>query len=233
VAASSESLTATLTMEHALKVEELERLSVKQGQRMSELQGELVAERKGHHGAKEQLASLAKRFAERDAAAARYHHERSEVAKQVARLKGEKRLLKAAARQFREESLRTSHELLMLRNKHALQQQQVHQQALQQQALQQPTAQQPPTVHVSASVAVPYEELDEAEQDLRLWAARVWTFYRIYFPAKSANAQCRETAEKFNGREMDLFAALYHKYDVAPNEQTFHTDMPPGWRDFR
>jgi hypothetical protein len=77
------------------------------------------------------------------------------------------------------------------------------------------------------------EAMDASETNLRLWAARVAAFYRVYFPEKAAAKVCRETAAKFQGREVDLFAALYHKYDVAEVEQTFHTATPPGWRQMR
>lgn len=76
-------------------------------------------------------------------------------------------------------------------------------------------------------------ECDEEETELRLWSSRVWTFYTVYFPPKAAVEGCRETSKKFQGREVDLFTALYHKYEVVEEEQTYHTDLPPGWREFK
>jgi hypothetical protein len=73
-------------------------------------------------------------------------------------------------------------------------------------------------------------DLSQEEADLRLWTARVSGFYAVYCPSKAGEG-CRDTAKKFKGREADLFEALYHKYSVDESEQTFHTVVPPGWRD--
>lgn len=63
----------------------------------------------------------------------------------------------------------------------------------------------------------------------QLWVARIAAFYQTYFPEKAVAKACRDTATKFKGREMDLFNALYHKYEVAPADQTYHSATPPGW----
>lgn len=84
----------------------------------------------------------------------------------------------------------------------------------------------------TAVVATGCGDLSEEEAELRLWSSRVSAFYGVYCPSKAGEG-CRETAKKFKGRETDLFSALYHKYTVEETDQTFHTAVPPGWRDVK
>ena len=162
----------------------------------------------------------------------KFVHKTSETAELVSRLRRERKVLKAAARHFREEASARAHEIALLR-----------------------AARQPPPGKAQgqqwgqlghgageewgapslASDLVRAERSglewgegsggqDEMSPEAlrELWASRVMGFYQAHCPPKADFQSCADTADKFRGREGDLFAALYHKYKVAEKGRVFH-----------
>jgi len=235
------------TLEASLEAElaTCERTCVKLGQQVSTLTKDYHKEKEDHENLKQKYADLVKRFSERDDAIDMIQSRRAALEAQLSTLKDERKVLKIVAKQYKEQATTNAHELMLIRQHQASMKDKespiVNTESLSQTSLEvfalahptSPTFTSPTKASNAPAVptSLPESELSEAETETRLWSARVSAFYGVYCPSKVGPA-CRDTAVKFKGREGDLFAALYHKYSVAEPDQTFHTCLPPNWRDF-
>uniref|UniRef100_A0A7S2WVJ8 PX domain-containing protein n=1 Tax=Rhizochromulina marina TaxID=1034831 RepID=A0A7S2WVJ8_9STRA len=206
--------------------EDLEKVLVKRTQQVHSLEAELLSEQKGHHQARERYVELRKHFQDKLEEVNELQGHLRHVEAQLEKYREDRRTLKVVAKQYKDESEKKTGEIQSLQ----------HQLGACRQEANDIRAQMAATGgHVGGGggssgggdTGGGISEEQTPAEDEELWIRRLQTFYQRYFLGKADRDGCLATMRKFQGKEVELFTVLYHKYDVLEKEQIFHTLFAP------